>query len=199
MDPGLNAMAKTQHPPALPYIYNVRGKKVVLDSDLAKLYGVLPKRLNEAVNRNVARFPDDFCFFVTRQEFANLKSQIATSSSSSDADPRSQSAILENRHGGSRKPPRLFTEHGALMAANVLRSQKAIEMSLYLIRAFVQMRETLQTNTTILKRLAEIDHRLVEHDSVLREIIEQLQPLLDAPEVEDVESKRKIGFHPGNR
>ena len=84
------------------------------------------------------------------------------------------------------------------MAANILRSRKAIEMSLYLIRAFVQMRETLQTNTTILERLAEIDHRLIEHDSVLREIVEHLQPLLDAPEPED-DAKPKIGFHPGNR
>ena len=84
------------------------------------------------------------------------------------------------------------------MAANVLRSRKAIEMSLYLIRAFVQMRETLQANTTILKRLAEIDRRLLEHDSVLREIVQQLQPLLDAQEVEE-DTKPKIGFHPGNR
>ena len=79
------------------------------------------------------------------------------------------------------------------MAANVLRSEKAIEMSLYLIRAFVEMRETFQANATILKRLAEIDHRLTEHDSVLREIVEQLQPLLDAPEAED-EPKPKIGL-----
>jgi hypothetical protein len=84
------------------------------------------------------------------------------------------------------------------MAANILRSEKAIEMSLYLIRAFVEMRETLQTNTTILKRLAEIDRRLIEHDSVLREIVQQLQPLLDAPEMEE-DPKPKIGFHPGNR
>ena len=84
------------------------------------------------------------------------------------------------------------------MAATVLSSKRAIEMSLYLIRAFVQMRETLQANTTILKRLAEIDRRLIEHDSVLREVIERLQPLLDAPDVEP-ETKPKIGFHPGNR
>ena len=84
------------------------------------------------------------------------------------------------------------------MAATVLNSKRAIEMSLYLIRAFVEMRETIQTNATILKRLAEIDHHLIEHDSVLRDVIERLQPLLDAPEVEET-AKPKIGFHPGNR
>lgn len=85
------------------------------------------------------------------------------------------------------------------MAANVLRSEKAVQMSLYLVRAFVEMRETLLANVTILKRLAEIDRRLVEHDSVLREVIERLQPLLDAPAVEDDETKPKIGFHSGHR
>ncbi len=94
--------------------------------------------------------------------------------------------------------PRVFTEHGALMAATVLRSEKAVQMSLYLIRAFVEMREALLANVTIIKRLAEIDRRLVEHDSVLREIIDRLQPLLDAPPVDD-ESKSKIGYHRGNR
>lgn len=84
------------------------------------------------------------------------------------------------------------------MAANVLRSERAVQMSLYLVRAFVQMRETILASATILKRLAEIDRRLIEHDSVLREVVERLQPLLDAPEV-DEEAKPKIGFHRGNR
>jgi hypothetical protein len=190
-------MAKTQHQPALPRIFTVRGKKVVLDSDLARLYGVPTFRLNEAVKRNAARFPQDFSFYLRAEELVNLISQNAISSSEASESLSSPPAILKTA-GGRRKPTRVFTEHGALMAANILRSRKAIEMSLYLIRAFVQMRETLQTNTTILKRLAEIDHRLIEHDSVLREIVEQLQPLLDAPEPED-DAKPKIGFHPGNR
>jgi hypothetical protein len=84
------------------------------------------------------------------------------------------------------------------MAANVLRSERAVEMSLYLVRAFVQMRDAILANANILKRLADIDRRLVEHDSVLREVIEQLQPLLDAPPVDDA-AKPKIGFHRGNR
>jgi phage regulator Rha-like protein len=171
--------------PLMPRIYAIRKRKVVLSSDLAALYGVQPKRLGEAVRRNADRFPDDFCFVLTREELANLKSQIAASSSS---------------HGGTRKPPTAFTEHGALMAATILRSEKAVQMSIYLIRAFVQMREALMTNATILKRLAEIDRRLIEHDTVLREVVERLQPLLDAPDDEEEEEpKPKIGFHSGNR
>ena len=175
----------------------IRDQRVMLDSDLAAIYGTSTMRLNEQFKRNRKRFPDDFAFVLAREEFTNLISQNAISSSEASESLSSPPAILKTA-GGRRKPTRVFTEHGALMAANILRSRKAIEMSLYLIRAFVQMRETLQTNTTILKRLAEIDHRLIEHDSVLREIVEQLQPLLDAPEPED-DAKPKIGFHPGNR
>ena len=184
--------------PAMPRIFTIRGKKVVLDSALAELYGVPTYRLNEAVKRNRIRFPDEFCFLVTREEVAQLRSQNAISSSHGHEALRSQSAILRVGHGGARVSPRVFTEHGALMAATVLRSEKAVQMSLYLIRAFVEMREALLANATILKRLAEIDRRLIEHDSVLRELVDQLQPLLDAPDVEE-EPKPKIGFHPGNR
>lgn len=183
----------TKSHPTLPTIYTIRRQKVVLDSDLAQLYGVPTKRLNEALARNAKRFPADFCFRITWQEFANLRSQIATLEVPSDAN-------LERAAQGKHRKylPRAFTEHGALMAANILRSEKAVQMSVYLIRAFVEMRETLLANVTILKRLAEIDRRLVEHDSVLREVIDRLQPLLDAPEV-DEEPKEKIGFHRGNR
>ena len=183
---------------ALPRIYTIRKTKVVLDADLAALYGVATKRLNEAVARNASRFPKDFSFVLTREEVANLRSQFATSSLDEDGVLRSQIATLSSTHGGRRAPPRVFSEHGALMAANVLRSEKAVEMSLYLVRAFVQMREALLANTTILKRLAEIDRRLIEHDSVLREVVERLQPLLDAPDEDDA-AKPKIGFHRGNR
>lgn len=185
---------------ALPRIYTIRKTKVVLDADLAGLYGVPTKRLNEAVARNASRFPKDFSFVLTVEEFAILRSQIATLRSSESGGLRSQSATLDtDTHGRHRKYlPRVFSEHGALMAANVLRSEKAVEMSLYLVRAFVQMREALLANTTILKRLAEIDRRLIEHDSVLREVVERLQPLLDAPDEDDA-AKPKIGFHRGNR
>ena len=173
---------KKQTEPELPHILTVRRQNVVLDAEVARLFGVPTKRLNETVQRNQGRFPSDFCFRLTNEEVAALRSQTATS----------------NQRGGSRYLPRVFTEHGALMAATVLNSQRAVEMSVYLVRAFVKMRETLQANTTILKRLAEIDRRLIEHDSVLREVITQLQPLLDAPEVDEA-TKPKIGFHRGNR
>ena len=184
----------------LPVIHTVRNRAVVLDSDVARLFGVATKRLNEAVQRNQRRFPADFCFQLTAEEFADIRSQIATLDDGGGNVLRSQVATLESDGRGRHRKyrPRVFTEHGALMAANVLRSQQAVEMSLYLVRAFVQMRETIMANATILKRLAEIDRRLVEHDSVLREVITQLQPLLDAPEI-DEETKPKIGFHRGNR
>ncbi|HZP61407.1 MAG TPA: ORF6N domain-containing protein [Opitutaceae bacterium] len=177
-------MAKQRAEPALPAIHAIRKQKVVLDSDLAALYGVPTFRLNEAVKRNADRFPSDFRFQLVREEVANLKSQNAISSSSA--------------HGGRRQLPWAFTEHGALMAANILRSPRAVQMSIYLVRAFVRMRDELMANAAILKRLAEVDRRLLEHDSVLREVVERLQPLLDAPDEEE-EPKSKIGFHQGNR
>lgn len=185
----------------LPKIHTLRKQKVVLDSDLAVLYGVPTKRLNEAVRRNAERFPDDFCFLITREEFANLKSQIATSNQKSGDVLRSQFATLKNDGRGQHRKylPQVFTEHGALMAATILRSPRAVQMSIYLVRAFVQMRGELQTNLTILKRLAEVDRKLLEHDSVLREVITRLQPLLDAPHEPEAPPKRKIGFHEGNR
>lgn len=175
-------MAKTTAEPALPAIHTFRRTKVVLDADVAKLYGVPTKRLNEAVRRNRDRFPTDFCFRLTADEFALLRSQSATSKT----------------RGGARYLPTVFTEHGALMAATLLNSTKAVQLSIYLIRAFVQMREEMLASAKVLKRLAEIDRRLIEHDSVLREIIDRLQPLLDAPEPDEPE-KPKIGYHQGNR
>ncbi len=165
-----------------PRIFTVRKLPVVFDADVAGLYGVPTHRLNEAIKRNAERFPEDFCFTLTHEEVATLRSQIA----------------ISNGRGGRRYLPRVFTEHGALMAATVLNSKKAVQMSLYLVRAFVKMREEMFASTHIFKRLAEIDRRLVEHDSVLREIITQLQPLLDAPAVDD-SKKPRIGFHRGNR
>lgn len=192
-------MARSNREPDLPYIYTVRKVRVVLDSDLAKLYGVPTFRLNEAVKRNGRRFPTDFRFQIGDEEFANLRSQIATLAAGRES-LRSQFAILDEGGRGKHRKyrPWFFTEHGALMAANVLRSERAVQMSLYLIRAFIQMREALLANATILKRLAEIDRRLIEHDSVLREVIDRLQPLLDAPDDES-EPKPKIGYHQGNR
>ena len=108
-------------------IHEIRGERVILDADLAAIYGVTTKRLNEQVKRNADRFPDDFAFQVTKEETANLTSQNTTSRS----------------HGGRRYPPYAFTEHGAIMAANVLNSKQAVQMSVFVVRAFVKLREVL--------------------------------------------------------
>jgi hypothetical protein len=168
----------------------LRGQRVVLDRDLARLYGVPTMVFNQAIKRNAVRFPRDFLFQLTREEVANLKSQIVISSSAS------KKAALD-RHGGARTPPWAFTEHGAIMAATLLRSPRAVAMSVYVVRGFVQMREALLTNAVILKRLAQIDRKLLEHDVVLQDVVEKLLPLLNPPEKKS--SKGKIGFHQGNR
>ncbi len=175
-------MAKaTISAPAIPRIHTIRKQRVVLDADLARLYDVPTFRFNEAVKRNKDRFPVDFRFQLTREEIAHLISQNAISSSG---------------HGGLRTLPWVFTEHGSLMAATVLKSPRAVQLSLYLVRAFVKLRDEIASNLSVLRRLSEIDKNLLEHDVVLREIIERLQPLLNpAPE----KSKPKIGFHRGNR
>lgn len=167
--------------PELPPIHTVRGQRVMIDSDLARLYGVTTKVFNQTIQRNAARFPADFAFRITRQEVENLKSQIVTSSFGSG-------------HGGRRKLPWIFTEHGAIMAATILRSPRAVAMSVYVVRAFVQMKEALLANATILKRLAEMDKKLVTHDVILRDVYEKLRPLL-APPPEP--PRKELGFHTG--
>ena len=179
----------------LPPIHTVRGRRVVLDRDLAALYGVPTKVFNQTIRRNAERFPVDFVFQLIREEVANLKSHIVTSSSEEPRSSRSHLVTLKT-HGGRRKLPWAFTEHGAIMAATLLRSPRAVAMSVYVVRAFVQMRETLLTNAAILRRLAQIDKKLLEHDVVLQDVVEKLLPLLNPP---PEPPKRRIGFHPGNR
>ena len=190
---------KTMKPkkPIETLILNLRGQKVILDADLAELYDVPTKRLNEQVKRNADRFPEDFMFQLTAQEWSKLKSQIVTSSLEAtqieDVVPNwSQFATSSKRHRGAAYLPIAFTEHGAIMAATVLNSPEAVAMSVFVVRAFMQMREQLAANAAILKRLAEIDKTLVEHDSALRVIWTKLQPLL-APTPEP--PRRRIGFH----
>lgn len=151
----------------------------MLDSDLAAIYGVTTGRFNEAVKRNKTRFPSDFAFRLTATEYKTLISQIAISNPN------------KNSRGGRTKQPWVFTEHGALMAANILKTQRAAEMSLYVVRAFVRLRELSLTNATILKRLAEIDQTLLIHDKTLRELYRKLLPLLQP---EPLPEKRRIGF-----
>jgi hypothetical protein len=177
-----------------PAILSLREQRVILDADLARIYGVPTRRLNEAVRRNAARFPADFAFRLSAPEAANLKSQSATSSLQVvDLERLTDAGTLPvgTSHGGRRKLPWAFTEHGALMAATVLRSERAVRMSVHVVRAFIRMREELAANATILKRLAEIDRSLLQHDHSLRVLWTKLAPLLapppDAP-------KPRIGF-----
>ena len=157
-------------------ILTLRDQRVLLDADLARLYGVETRALNQAVKRNLERFPSEFMFTLTRPEILSI-SQTVTS--------------LDDLKFS--KSVNAFTEHGALQAASVLNSPAAIQMSLYVIRAFVKMREELTANATILKRLAEIDKALLEHDDALRVIWQELQPLLNPP---PAPPKPRIGFKP---
>ncbi len=141
---------------------------MILSSDLAHLYGTTAKRLNEQAKRNKSRFPSDFMFQLTAAEVDKIQ------------NPRSQIATLESGKNIKYRPF-AFTEHGALMAASVLSSDKAVAMSIYIIRAFVQQREAIAANTAILKRIAEIDQTLLVHDDALRDIYEKIMPLLDPP------------------
>ena len=169
---------QTLYSPADPLtrIITLRGQKVILDSDLAAIYGVETFRFNEAVKRNRKRFPDDFAFQLTRQEFTNLISQTAISSSG---------------HGGLRKLPWAFTEHGTVMAANILHSEQAVQMSVFVVRAFVKMREQILNRTEWEKRLTDIEGTLMGHDAALRDLYQKIRPLLLAP---PPPPRKRIGF-----
>jgi ORF6N domain len=129
----------------------LRGRRVILDSELAALYGASAKRLNEQVKRNAERFPADFAFKLTPEEFGTLRSQFATSK--------------PERRGGRRTLPTAFTEHGALMAASVLNSAKAVEMSIQVVRAFVRLRHFLASHHQLAAKLDELERRIATHDT----------------------------------
>jgi len=180
-----------------PLIFAIQGQRVMLDADLARLYGVSTKRFNEAFKRNQRRFPEDFAFRLTVAEFANLKSPHILSTvqpidSLKDKSNWSQFATSSSLHRGAAYRPWAFTEHGALMAANVIRSERAVQMSIYVIRAFVRLRARAASNGSILKRLAEIDSTLLQQDAALRDIYRKLLPLLQPP---PDPPRRRIGFH----
>ncbi len=190
---------KTASEPLEPLIFMIRGQRVVLDADLARLYGVTTKRVNEALGRNRRRFPKDFAFQLTGEEFRAIRSQIATGRSQAtemdgENSNRSQFVTSSSLRRVAANRAWAFTEHGALMAANVLRSERAIQMSVFVVRAFVRLREQVSANAAILKRLAEIDKTLLQHDAKLRELYRNLLPLLQAPAEPP---KRRIGFHSG--
>lgn len=154
------------------YIYEVRGQKVILDGDLARIYGVSTARLNQQVKRNQKRFPKDFVFQLTKVEYENLMLQIATSSSG---------------YGGRRKLPYAFTEHGAIMAAAVLNSSQAVQMSLFVVRAFVKMRDALTNHRELARKLEELEKK---YDAQFKVVFEAIRQLMSAPEP----PRKQIGF-----
>ena len=157
-------------------IYTIRGLRVMLDSDLAKIYGVSTMRLNEQFKRNSSRFPSDFAFQLTQQEFADLISQIA---------------ISKRGRGGRRKLPWVFTEHGALMLASVLNSPIAVEASVRVVRAFVLMREQLTANKELAQKLVELESRVSGHDEAIQNLFEAIRQLVEPPLPEN---RKQIGF-----
>jgi hypothetical protein len=166
-------------------IRTIRGQKVLFDDDLARIYGVPTKVFNRAVKRNLERFPSDFMFQLTPKEFENLRCQIGTS----------------NKRGGRRFLPYAFTENGAVMSANVLNSPEAVRMSVFVVRAFVKMRELLGGTKELAKQLAALEKKLTArldgHEVAIIEVLQRLMNILDPPPPppEPEPPKRRIGFH----
>jgi hypothetical protein len=173
-----------------PMILTIRGQKVVLDMELAKIYGVTTKAFNQAVKRNRRKFPPDFVFRLTVEEYANLRPQFATSN-------RSQIVTGSQKHRDPRHVPNVFTEHGAVMAATILHSDRAIQMSVFVVRAFIRMRQMLVEQRGLARKLAELEKELTArldiHETVINEILGQIKRLLSSPP-EPQHPKRRIGF-----
>lgn len=169
-------------------IHLVRGQRVMLDSDLAELYGVTTKRFNEQIKRNLERFPTDFMFQLTTEEHDSLRSQIVTLDA--DVSLRSQFATSKAGRGGRRYLPYVFTEHGAIMAASVLSSPQAVEMSVFVVRAFVQLRELLSTSRELSARLDDLERKLSTHDQAIAGVIDAIRRLTSVP----AKPNRPIGF-----
>jgi phage regulator Rha-like protein len=169
-----------KHRTNLPYavesrILLLRHQRVILDADIAELYGVEVKVLNQQIKRNQKRFPADFVFQLSAKEYEGLRSQIVTS---------------KETRGGRRYLPYAFTEHGAIMAATVLNSERAVQMSVFVVRAFVRLREMLTNNRKLAGKIDELENRLDSHDSTIQDLIEAIKGLMTP---EDPPRKR-IGF-----
>ena len=183
-------------------IYVIRGERVILDSDLAAIYGVETKMFTRAVRRNIDRFPDDFMFQLTKEEFESLKIQIGISDNdllrrqigASNAEGLMLQTATSNRgRGGRQYLPYVFTEHGALMAANVLKSNRAVDASVQVVRAFVKMRNMLASNAELAKKIEALEKK---YDSQFKSVFEAIKKLMLPP----VKPKGGIGFiEPGKK
>lgn len=167
-------------------IYLIRGQKVMLDSDLAGLYGVTTKVFNQGIKRNRDRFPEDFMFQLTDSEANAMRSQIVTASNPNVI--RSQNATASKRN--IRYLPYAFTEHGVIMAASVLNSQRAVDVSVYVVRTFVRLRQMLAMNKELAHKLAELERKVESHDGSIRSLVMAIRQLMQEPEPKD----KKIGF-----
>lgn len=168
-------------------IYMIRGQKVMLDFDLAELYGVETRSLNQAVKRNDNRFPGDFMFRLSKSEWESLRSQIVTSSDKSNS---SQIVMSSKKHRGSVYLPYVFTGQGVAMLSSVLKSETAIRVNIQIIRIFTRMREMIMTHKDILLQLEKIEKKLAGHDEDITLIFQYLKQLLNPPQP----PRRKIGF-----
>lgn len=184
-------------------IHEVREQKIILDAELARIYGVTVKRLNEQVKRNKGRFPADFVFQLTASEAEALRSQIAISSSrgtKKENDVLRSQIATSSYHGGRRYRPYAFTEHGAIMAANVLNSTRAVQMSVFVVRAFLRMRAFLGDKRELAKQLValekELKQRLDIHEAAIVTILQRLMDIIDPPSPAPAPTKPKIGFNP---
>lgn len=170
-------------PEPMPFdarIFTVRGRQVMLDSDLAAVYGVLTKNLNRAVDRNPSRFPDQFTFQLSQNEWDILRFQFGTSNVG---------------HGGRRYLPRVFTEHGAVMLASVLNSERAVQASIAVVNAFVRLRRALDSNRTLARKVDELAEKVGSHDRAIAVIFHELRQLAAGePEQEPEKPKGRIGF-----
>jgi predicted amino acid-binding ACT domain protein len=165
-----------------PVIRTFRDERVILDTDLAKIYGIRTFRLNEAVKRNRDRFPEDFMFQLSREEQAALTSQIAMS---------------KKGRGGRRTLPYAFTEHGAIMAANILNSSRAVQMSIFVVRAFIKMRETMAASSALTEKLRELESKLTQRLDIQEQaivyVLAELRKLMEPPQLPELK-RRPIGF-----
>ena len=160
-------------------IYLLRGMKVMMDRDLAELYGVENRRLKEQVRRNIDRFPDDFMFEMTKEELNDWRSQFATS----------KSDIM-----GLRRPPFVFTEHGVLMLSSVINSKQAIQVNIQIMRIFTKMREMLLTHKDLLLKMEDIEKRMAGHDEKIKLIFDYLKKFIR----DQIKPRKQIGFKKNN-
>jgi hypothetical protein len=174
----------------------VHGQKVILDFDLAALYGVTTKALNQAVKRNATRFPVDFMFQLTSEETRSLRSQFVTTNrqvveDEVSATNWSQFVTSSSKHRGATYRPYAFTEQGVAMLSSVLNSERAVKVNIAIMRAFVKLRKTLETNRELARKFAELENRVGKHDQEIAAIIEAIRQLMTPPET----PRREIGFH----